>query len=653
MAESLRTLVLKGRLKTPVQQGFLAEAWDTALRAIASPSDEDLRIYQVAKFIGEQSQALRQRLKSTPPPTGSLVNMVRRAIGCVNREFLLVLNNTASMDTDGPIYVSDIIQKELELSGGINTATPQELIESAVDGLRFEIAALGSGKIESVELPKNQTVRRIFLRGNLSVFYHILEEEWLDGLHHGWMIDTTLDGYSLFFPSNRESAIDLSVGQYRDNALIAESAGRAIHALKTDPRLQGRGKFSGVVRIGAGKKKTYKSIEMSDELSTEVFTAMLLAADPDLVPFSTVPLPNLGYMTARELLDVWAALIQLAQDIGTRMPFNEEINHINQLERFAPLENAPSLIVALAKSTGLPKQKCAIAIDLFTWRDVRDGLWHRPLVKVGEHGDLIVILPVLKSANLRRSIEYWLSEGGLDLAERGDAYENYVRREISGAIDANTMLSSHSGVVKIPIRPSDSSIGDIDLLFWIGTTICIGEIKCLLRPGTSHERFQYNDRIYDAANQVKRKAAYLIDNLIVLCSAYNIPINPASDVTVVPIVILNSPIGATRMVQEIPVLDIYILKRYLDRGFAIMYASAEDDSAGIRVPFYDDAAQAASNLGEYLKDPVHIRVYRESVEWKTQQQPDFVRENSHVLRIFPNVRVQEPHIVAGGRLKKS
>lgn len=653
MADSLKKLVLDGRLKTPVQRGFVADAWDSALSGIRSPSEEDLRIYQLAKFIGEQTEALRRRLKAASPPSGTVVDMIRRAIGFVNREFLTALDRVSSQDITGPISINDLLQEEFELAGGINTATQQELMESVVDGLRFEIATLVSGKVETLEVPGDLAVGRIGLRGNLSVFYHMLEEQWLDGLHHGWGIRTTTSGYSVLFPFDRESAIDFAVGQYRDNALAAEIAERTLHSLETTPSLLRRSRYSGIIRVRAGKKKTYKSTRMSDELSTEILIARIMSAEPDLEPFATAPLPNLGNMTALELLNVWTALIQLAQDTGTRMPFNEDISHLNQVERFAPMEHGPSLIAALEKSTGLPKQKCASAIEQFKWRNVRDSLWHRPLVKVGEQGNFIMILSVLRTVNLRRSIEYWLGEGGLDLAERGGPYENHVRRHLSDAIQANKMLYNHAGVIQTEVRPSDASIGDIDLLFWIGTTICVGETKCLLRPGTAHERFQYDERIREAAGQVRRKAAHIKDNLDWLLRAYNVPIDPKASVNIVPCVILNSSVGALRIVQEIPIVDTYIIGRYLSKGYGIMNATTNKESSGIRISFYGDAAQAASNLAEYLKNPPHLRVYRESVDWDIRQQPDLVRENSTVLRLFPTVRVQIPQSAVGDRAEKS
>jgi hypothetical protein len=74
----------------------------------------------------------------------------------------------------------------------------------------------------------------------------------------------------------------------------------------------------------------------------------------------------------------------------------------------------------------------------------------------------------------------------------------------------------------------------------------MGEIKCLLRPATAHERFQYNERIEEAAIQASRKAEVVQKNARWLSSITDESINSENSRTVVPFVLLNSPLGALK-----------------------------------------------------------------------------------------------------------
>src|SRR5450759_912403 len=612
VSTSLFKMVQTGLLKTPVQKGFSEDAWNRALKELPQPSLEDLRIHGAAVFFGAQLNALRRILAGKPPAGGKLETQLRRAIGSANREYLVVLQDIASRQTPGPIWLPDVAQMELQLCDGINAAKPDDLVETLVDALRFELAALmASGEVSS-SLSASDAIDRIALRGNLSIFYHALEEQWLECLHHGWAVSQHADGSFEIHPSNWEAAVDWEIGQYREKMLQFELLGIATDFMR---RLPDRQLVRGILPSGAGKHRAYSVGTATGQVSNQAMIYKMMASDTDIEPFMFTPLPNLDGLTAMNVLQVWTALLTLVEARLSAASDRTEIKNPDQLVQLATIEDTAGVIVALERCTKLSRKECAAAMKQLTWRSVRDSLWLRPVVSLREGSHFSVVWPALATPNLRRSVEYWLGEGGGDLGERGGDFEEFLRREFAQAISRNALLSECAGVAPGKFQPTDSRVGDIDLLLWIGGPVLVGEIKCLLRPGTAHERHQFEARLAEASEQAARKAAYIQQNLGCLSS-----VSPeaarlvGASGRVIPCVLINSALGALRKIGDVPIVDRYVLGLYLSEGGTRMQAYTDDPDSGIRLDFYSNAAEAATGLAQFLVSPDHLEAYRKSAE---------------------------------------
>lgn len=639
MSKSLRSLVLKGRLKAPVQRGYVPADWDKAL-ALGQPTEEDRRLHFAARFFGDQLAGIRRKLVAAPPPSGSLSSSVRRAIGFVNRETLTAEKN-ALEGLPSVAWVDELVQKKIELAGGLNTATADQIVEGVVDGLRFELSSI----LEHPPSPRErlhdaEEIQRIILRANLSNFYHILEEQWLDCLHLGWEVQKLDASVTLITPVDNAAAINWAISQHRAQVLdyeIAERSARMLMNLDDNPL----GQTLGIVTQGSGKRQKYAVSSLTEGQAIQIHAARMLAAEPDLEPFTKTRL--MTGLTPAEMLQIWSALAPLAHDLANKVPLDERIIRVGQLEQFAPVQDEMGLLSALQRSTGLSRKLCAAALEQLIWRDSRDSLWHRPFVRLKRAKQLFVVIPALKFPNLRRSIEYWFNEGGGDLSERGEWYESHVREEIAQGIGANRVLQKRAGVLLRSVEPPDDSVGDLDLVFWIGKTVVIGEVKCLLRPATSHDWFKYEVRIHEAVQQVTRKAAYVRENRDWFQSKLGEEgVEIDSGFTVVPCVILNSPVGSLRIAGSVPIVDVYVLSRYLEEGFAIMHASLADEATGEKIRLYNDAQEAEERLEEFLLEPLNLRPYRQSVKWEVRVQPDFAHDLGLVFYKFPGVEVDLP-----------
>jgi hypothetical protein len=582
-------------------------------------------------------------LAEAPPAKANLETQLRRAIGLANREYLVVLQKARAQSSEVPVWMPDVAQTELRLRGGLNSATPDDLIETVVDALRFELAALQDGEGAGDLLSPPDAIDRIAFRGNLSVFYHILEHQWLACLLHGWTVEASPSVPIQISPSNWEEAVNWGVGQYREDMLNMELVSGSYHFLRHDGLASRRLPRKGISRSGEGKHRLYAVREASPELSDELNVYRMVAAEPDLEPFALRPLPNLDGLTAVNILDVCTALFVLVETRPNAGREETEIHHPEQLVHLAPIEETARVIAALERCTKLSREKCAVALRTLSWRGVRDSLWTRPLVSLRDGTHFAIVWPALKAQNLRRSIEYWLAQGGSDLGERGGEFEEHIRKELADAISQNPLISRCAGVARERVEPPDSAVGDIDLLLWIEQVVLVGEVKCLLRPGTAHERYQFDERLREAAQQAARKAAFVRNNpewLSAVCpeAARSGP----KDFKVIPCVVINSAVGALRSIEGVAVVDRYVLELYFGKGSTRMQASVEDQNSGFRMDFYTGSADAADGLAPFLSNPSHIRVYRESAIRKVSQQPDFVRRSGVVISAYPAIHVPSP-----------
>src|SRR6266404_9035722 len=89
MDTSIKSRVMRGKLKEPIQKGFSEADWNAALAEISAPTAEDLELHSAALFFGKELEGLRRFVADCPSPPGRLPSQIRRAIGVVNRAYCL------------------------------------------------------------------------------------------------------------------------------------------------------------------------------------------------------------------------------------------------------------------------------------------------------------------------------------------------------------------------------------------------------------------------------------------------------------------------------------------------------------------------------------------------------------------------------------
>lgn len=641
---SLRNKVIKKVLKAPTQHGFSEEKWKTAFTSIPNPTEQDKALLNSALLLGSQLAKLRSELVNHQLPAGPVATQLRRAIALANRECLTAQDFFFKQQppeiSENTVLVNSILESRANLAGGLNSATLPDIVEGMVDGLRFELFDINSQNTTKKHYNNElDALKIISMRANLAIMYCALEEQWLNCLHCGYTAEI-VNCVLVICPKFDEDRIkNRCIGHYRQGLLEAEHVQRFINVIT---------KINHGVMYGVRFRKTHGKIKLSiDEISNDLYNELLIyetaAMEPDIEPYFSLPLKRLGGITCNQMLSIWKWIASICPDIADSCKWNSHIKTLADLETLAPIINRQKLIDVLAGAPqlGLSKKEITCAISNLTWRNVRDSIWHRPLIPTGSENQLCVVLSALQAPNLKRSVEYWLQEGGFDLDRRGTDYESSLRKKIKHGISKNQMLSGFVNENSIMIK-NHSASEEIDLIIVLEKTILVGEIKCLLRPATAHELFQFEERISEGAIQAKRKAKFISENkqgfLEQLGEIGLTKLDPDDEYNIQPCLIINTPIGSLRTINDVPVVDEYILYRYFTHGYASMFGTIENEKNAFKAYFYKNKYEAADNLKKYLHNPDHLVHLKAGFKWSSTKSISFC-EDKYILEIIPQIDV--------------
>jgi hypothetical protein len=321
-------------------------------------------------------------------------------------------------------------------------------------------------------------------------------------------------------------------------------------------------------------------------------------------------LPSLG-VTLKTVLEAWGVLSPLADLLHARS-HGDAGRTGRQLEAYAPAFARSEFIKVIRAALGLSHELAKRVLDLFCWPGTaRDDSWSYPLIPLSDER-LTLVVPVLQTASLSRLVENWMDRGGLDLDQRGPLFEKFMRRKCREAIAENKMLAS-SGVAQGPVD-LDSSVGDLDVVLWLGTTVLVCEAKCHRDVVTSLEEHHHRGVLVHAAEQLSARRKFIDDHPEVLREKL-VSLGYVGDAKDVHYAILtNLPQGTLAVVDGFPVVDVYLMTQFLSSNIVETMVITDAQGHARAEHFetlYESEVDAGRKLPGYLVDPPHLRYIRE------------------------------------------
>jgi hypothetical protein len=257
----------------------------------------------------------------------------------------------------------------------------------------------------------------------------------------------------------------------------------------------------------------------------------------------------------------------------------------------------------------------------------RRGFWATPLISIDSDLNVALVFTAISVGSTIRRVESWLDRGGfsdhLSDARRGLNYESWVRHEASEAISKNAILSNASSIKDSINRTKDGG-EQIDLLIMIGRMLIVAEIKCLLAPAESIERYDYLTKLKSAAQQVNLKIKWVAGNRKSVADKLKMSLEEVELLRIVPIIIVNQGAGFGLTVEGVLVVDFHFLYLYLADNKYVSSAAFDmrvGTSMMHEVPLYSNENEAESRFEETMSRPPTLVRFIEAADWRDNHFP--------------------------------
>lgn len=628
--------VRNGDIAGPLRRAFTPEKWHRAFADMTAPDAVDHNMHAAGLALHQKLGAIRGVLKLSSTSEISATTKLRAFLAIANYDFSVTRDKTKLAiekfqaernDLLDEVYaMEEMAAVKLILPGG-DEWTPNEVVESLVDGIELPIRVVlqanpslaGNPRMNQIQW--TEAVREL----NLGVLYRFAEDVWDDCLWNSYkMVDK--GPAKVFLPQDFDVLRAYRIGLARRTSLsmafniVAKQFQRDV--LARGARLRVR-EVCGIER--RGKRQIIKVAKhgVSSEIIEELSVLRTYAAEPYYEKLLEERLESLQGLTLSSLIDAWMVIARavhvLVQSIGEKHARNLGDDRVHAwMPEYAPTLQVEALVDALAAAAGIRKPEGRRIVDFFTFRGMAEQeIWAQPLVPVGPN-TVAPIFAAVVSPNLRRLVDVWMRQAGVDLGRRGPAFETHIRKLVTDAIRRSKLLSPVAACITddYTFRPDGSRDEQIDLIFSISNTVFVAEAKCILEPTDAKGIAMHRKTVLGAAEQTLRKVKALEDNRAAFIEdARRFGMALTEDFTVKPLVIVSTSTHAGIAALTVPVIDEFILGRFLDGELEdIAYQPGDPASSKrFKTRLYSNAAEAEERAPGYFVSPPQMKRFIDGV----------------------------------------
>lgn len=601
-------------------------------QASLSVADAELKI--AAIFVGNQLKSLRSQRFPKLLQQLNRVNAIRLSVAAVNRSIALSLQtllkaNRKGTENEDAGHLSAI--ESITIKSIQGDVTFDEIAMAAIDSLPhwFAQAIERPEKLDSSGKEYRPQYRRIHAEAESCItIERALRDIWQQILWEPWVLDPKQFTIS---PKNRDDAAKWKAWQHRQDTLSQQQ--NQFDLLAGISHEDAEPVINEAVQSAALKNGRYRlSYARPRKRQRAHHSALVEIAEHSyLGPFLDIDIPGKGF-TARTLVKAWLALDSLAKAL-VNSATQLELNNRFDLKRLAFEISENSALETITTCLGVDSAQAEKILKCFVCdpMDLKDsfskGLWHRPLVKHPSAPAYMVLTGVLQSANFVYVLELLFKDTGLaksmDNRSLGHSFEDDLRKRLAHAVSNNSTLAD-AKVAPNSIPKKKESDEEIDVIIRCQELVIVGEIKCLVRPVDSVDRYNYLNKLESAAEQAVRKRDWLKVRPQVLKTALAEPNLNTENLRYAPLVILNNGSGIGLKFGDALVTDAHWLKLILgDRRFAS--GAMKNFNTGEFIPkftdLYSTSAEFARQFEHLITDPPGLNKFTSSIVWQTLDFP--------------------------------
>jgi len=321
-------------------------------------------------------------------------------------------------------------------------------------------------------------------------------------------------------------------------------------------------------------------------------------------------LPNFSGITLHDLITIFSEIQTLLNKIFI-LEKVETKDFFNTLNLYKITIPKTYLIDYLYNKLNFSKQQIKEVINLMIYEKGTVNIWEQPLIAQGANL-LPIVLPTI-SPNSLRLVDYWLEKGGFDIDARGKLFENHIKKEMKQEI-LNKGFSVNIPKNNIFLSRKKEK-EEIDLIIELKTIIIIAEIKCIKFPFEPRDFHNMLKRLKTAASQIKRKTKFVSENI----ADFTHDIIDISK-KIFPLIITNYPLYSGTILDEVPVVDYFLLEHYIIYGHLNKSLVAFDGKKMIKndnpdsIIYYKTEEQFSDFLLKFLLDPIPVKEIKPKVK---------------------------------------
>ncbi|WP_409460759.1 hypothetical protein ACK1O1_00715 [Stenotrophomonas maltophilia] len=620
----------------PLRRAFTPDRWNRAFGDLPAPDAEDQDTHAAGLVLHEKLGVIRSILKLSSSDEISATTKLRAFLALANYDFFVTRDKTdlaiERFKTEREAVSQEVYDMEemaavkLRLPGGA-AWMPNEVVESIVDGIELPIRVVLQAKPDLAGNPRMNQIQWVeaIRELNLGVLYRFAVDLWDDCLWNSYkMID--MGPVKVFLPQETDVLRAYRTGLARRASL---SMGFNIQATQFQREAFARGmrlKFRDVCGIERrGKRQVIKVAKQG--VSTGILEQLSIlrthAAEPYYGELLEERLEALHGLTLSTLMDAWTFISRaaqvLAKSTGEKHTQNVGDDRVHAwMPEYAPTLQAGALEDALSIAAGINKAEARRIVEFFTFRGMAgQEIWAQPLVPVGPD-KVVPVFAAVASPNLRRLVDVWMRQTGVDLARRGPAFETHIQELVIDGIQTSKLLSPVAACITgdYTFRPSGSRDEQIDLIFSIGNTVFVAEAKCILEPTDAKGLAMHRKTVLGAAEQALRKAkAVEVNRIEFIGDVRRFGMTLSEDFKVEPLVIVSTSTHVGIAALTVPVIDEHILGRYLDGELEDVAYQPGDPASSKRFKtrFYSNAGEAEERAPGYFASPPQMKRFIDGV----------------------------------------
>lgn len=612
----------KEKLSSPFAKNFDIDQWKCAL-VKSKDSERDANLCLSALFFGRQVKSLRKNHVEVIFKGISKRSALVLAVGSANRNYLALKNEfrnsqhelARAKDPD-PLHLMDIGRTGSQIAPQKNLSR-DDLTTTIVDTLPHWFFEAKNLKEEREPFSTDFGLLELRAGRVLSVEAG-LKDLWMSALWEARVLKQ--EGEHLIFgPADRESDAYWFASQMRTEAALWGPLA-LFHDLPEDREDTRFLKTVSFEQSRKGRSRIKASTPSPRRLQSLNETMSILERSY-IKDFLDVPIEVAGGDITMRLLvqSLW-----LLGEVGSGM-----ISSIHA-EAISSYRDAKDFSLRISKSNCLRVFKIGLGVEEVVAKSIlsqlvlspddtakcfRDGAWFHPLVDLDEE-HVMIVLPSVEVGNKIRFVERTLSELlGPDLTKvksLGGSFEADVRERIMAALAGNEFIHDFS-CLPHSLDLADSGGEEIDLLFRIGSRIIVAEVKCLVAPNESIERFNHLSKLEEAARQARRKADWLSSNLQMVEETLGLDVS-AADIT--PLVVLNQRIGSGLLIDGVAITDIFLLELFAgDGSYSSGAAMTTGGKAVASTTLYNNQEEAEAAITKIFSSPPPLKPFIEGIEW--------------------------------------